>query len=243
MLAKSLILGFLVTVVVAKIPPYIKVCGRRNPNLDQCILKSVEGLREKLRTGMPELNVPPLEPMILKGFPLSETETFRAYAENVKLTGLTNFEVKSFHNDLDKNQLNMHVVFKRIDLDADYDINAKILVPIKGKGPIHIVSHDVEAKVVMQYKFAMKNGAKYVYFSSMTTKLSIKDFEADFKSADGVDSPITKAINDALDGGRKEILELVRPTLEKVISEKILELGNNVCKGFTYDELHPDTTE
>lgn len=243
MLAKSLILALLVTIVVAKIPPYIKVCGRKNPNLDQCILESVEGLRDKLREGIPELDVPPLEPLFLEKFPIAETEKFQAHADNVTLRGLSNFEVKSFHDDREKMQLNIEVVFKRIELDADYDIDAKIIVPIKGKGPIHIVSHDADAVVVMQTKFTEKNGVKYIYFSSMTTKLTVRDYEAEFKPADGVASPISQAINQALDGGRQEILRLTTPTLEKVISKKVLELGNKVCKNFSYDELFPDTTE
>lgn len=102
-------------------------------------------------------------------------------------------------------------------------------------------SDDVNAQVVMHTKYTEKNGQKYIYFSSMTTKLGIKDYEAKFKSNDGADSPISTAINQALDGGRQEILELIRPTLEKAISEKILELGNKVCKKFTYDELFPET--
>ncbi|XP_043286283.1 putative beta-carotene-binding protein [Venturia canescens] len=243
MLAKSLLFALLVTLVVAKIPPYIKVCGRRNPDLDGCVRRSVESLRGKLREGIPELNVPTLEPLELKGFPLAESDSLRAYAEHVKVWGLTNFELKEFHDDLVKNQLLIKAVFKKLELDADYDIEAKILVPFKGKGPIHIVSHDSVADVVMSYKFATKNGVRYVYFSAMTIKLSINDFEAHFKSADGIESAISTAINSALKEGRQEILEIARPTLEKVISETILELGNKICKSFTYDELHPDTTE
>lgn len=100
----------------------------------------MEGLRDKLREGMPELDVPPLEPLFLKGLPLSDTETFRAHADNVTVWGLTNFEVIKFHDDFDKMKLDIEVRFKKIELDADYDINAKILVPIKGNGPIHIVT-------------------------------------------------------------------------------------------------------
>jgi len=48
------------------IASYIKVCSRKDPEINKCVFNSMEQLRDKLITGIPELNVPPVEPLILK---------------------------------------------------------------------------------------------------------------------------------------------------------------------------------
>lgn len=48
------------------IASYIKVCNRRDPEINKCVFNSIEQLRDKLVTGIPELSVPPIEPLILK---------------------------------------------------------------------------------------------------------------------------------------------------------------------------------
>ncbi|OXU30232.1 hypothetical protein TSAR_013149 [Trichomalopsis sarcophagae] len=45
--------------------PYIKVCKRSDPNINACITNSIEDLREKLATGIPELEAPAIEPLNL----------------------------------------------------------------------------------------------------------------------------------------------------------------------------------
>lgn len=45
---------------------YMKICKRKDPEINNCVLNSIEQLRNKLTTGIPELEVPPLEPLLLK---------------------------------------------------------------------------------------------------------------------------------------------------------------------------------
>ena len=89
---------------------------------------------------MPELDVPSAEPLVLDGFPLSETEQLHAYARNVKLHGLWNYDTKSVKVDLEKQTLDIEVLFKQIILDAILDIKAKIIIQIADRGLIHITS-------------------------------------------------------------------------------------------------------
>lgn len=45
---------------------YIKPCKKSDPNIDQCITNTIEGLRGKLKEGIPELDVPAIEPLTLE---------------------------------------------------------------------------------------------------------------------------------------------------------------------------------
>ena len=246
---------------------YMKICGRRNPDLSKCVLESVAGLQEKFKTGMPEIDAPSLDPLVIKHLPFADTPQLKAYGTDVKLYGLADYDAKSVKIDLVNKRLDIEVSFKKIIIDADYDVKAKILVPIEGHGPIHIVtgeinessasadqlinmplfiyllriffSDDVYSTVVMKYKLIKRKGKEYMFFQTMTMLLDIKDFDAVFKPSNN-DTTITTAINAAIGGGRQEILETIRPTLEKVISAEILRIANNICTHFTYDELFPE---
>ena len=45
---------------------FIKICNRKDPEINNCVLNSIEQLRSKLKIGIPELEVPAIEPFTLK---------------------------------------------------------------------------------------------------------------------------------------------------------------------------------
>ncbi|XP_014210435.1 uncharacterized protein LOC106640805 [Copidosoma floridanum] len=235
-------LFFVFFAVDAEVPSYIHVCGRRNPQVDQCIQDSVHALLPKLKNGLPDLDVPPLEPMEMEEMTLAQLDTFKAVATNCKISGLSNFYYKHYHADFEKKQFDMELVFPEVIMNADYDVKAKILVPINEKGPIQTVSKDVVAKVVLKYELVQRRGRTLIYFPSINMKLHIGDYEAVFRPTPegGTENPMSQAINQVLVTSRQEIIDSMTPNIEKTVSKKMLELSNKICKHFTFDELFPD---
>ncbi|XP_014239030.1 putative beta-carotene-binding protein [Trichogramma pretiosum] len=223
---------------VAVVPPYIHICGRRNPNLDKCVLESVAQMMPKLQEGIPELDVPSLEPLDVEEIALANLDDFRAVATNVKLRGLSTFEIRYLKVDLKKQRIDIELVFPKVYMNSDYDVKAKILVPIHEKGPIDTVTDNVHAKAQLKFQTVERRGRKLLYFPTMTTKVVIKDYTANFQP--GITNPISLAINAVLENSRPEIIESMTPSLEKAISEKVLDVANRICKHFTFDELFPD---
>ncbi|KAJ8673665.1 hypothetical protein QAD02_004927 [Eretmocerus hayati] len=225
--------------VYAGVPSYIRTCGRRNPNFDQCVIDSVDNLLPRLKHGIPELNVPGIEPMEVEEIPLSELKDFRAVAYNVKLSGVSNFKIKFLHVDLEKQQIDLEIIFPKIIMNSDYDVNAKILVPIHEKGPIQTITENVYTKATLKFEKVTRKGKTRIYFPTITAKVVIPDYEAVFMPG-SESNPVAQAINSVLVNSRKEIIESMTPNIEKAISAKVLSVSNLVCKNFTYDELFPD---
>ncbi|XP_034186420.1 putative beta-carotene-binding protein [Osmia lignaria lignaria] len=233
---------FLMTVIgmaVAEVPSYIHVCGRKDPKLDECVINSVKSLRDKLRDGIPELDIPPVEPLKMSKVELIDTPSFKATATDIILRGLLTYHVNFLHVDLKKQQIDIDVYFEENKLDAHFNITAQILVPIVGKGPISLVAKNVAAKANLNFKLVDHAGKKYVFFPSMTTNLDVKNYDLKFE-AENFDNSLHDAISQALGNSRQEILDAVKPNLEKVISETVLSMANKIGKHFTYDELLPD---
>ncbi|CAL7939390.1 unnamed protein product [Xylocopa violacea] len=229
------IFGFAAAVV----PPYIHVCGARNPQLDECIINSITALQDKLKVGIPELDVPSAEPLFIKKIVLLDMPNFLAVGTDVKLRGLSNYHINSLHVDLEKKTFDIDVTFAECKLEALYDFQARILVPIDAHGPVNITAKDVNAKVKLTNKIVERKGTRYLYFSSMTTDLNFVDFDIKWK-LDNVDDTLREAFSQAFGSSHKEIIATTKPNVEKAISENCLNVANKICKRITYDELFPD---
>lgn len=116
------------------------MCGRQNPNLNQCIIDNVNNLKGKICEGLTDLNLPPLEPLKIDKLVVSETANNKIYINDVQITGLCNLNLNSFSADFDKLIFNIDALFSRVYLNGTYDIDVRILVPIAYKAPIYLTS-------------------------------------------------------------------------------------------------------
>ncbi|XP_057338859.1 putative beta-carotene-binding protein [Microplitis mediator] len=232
---------FLTSFVSAEVPSYIPICGRRNPNLNECVKNSVDTLRPKLRDGIPELDVPSTNPLFMEeGLPLADSPDFKAGAKNVKIFNALDFEVKRLNVDLENKKIDIDIFFKKMKLQGDYHVKAKIVVPVEGSGPIDIDAEDIESNSTMIFKIINTKKGKQLFFTSMKCKLRIRDYKSTFVAKAGANDQFADAINAVINTNRVEIIESLTPSLEKAIASKLLELSNRICKNFTYDELFPD---
>lgn len=97
-------------------------------------------MKDKLCKGVAEINVPPLEPLVIDKLVISETANNKIYLNNVQITELCDFNINSFSVDLDKTTIDCDVSFNRLYLNGTYDIDVRILVPIVHKAPIYLTS-------------------------------------------------------------------------------------------------------
>lgn len=76
---------------------YIQVCHKNDPQLGQCMKRSVEGLRPYLTRGIKELDIPPIEPILIGDLIVSESvpgQGVSITARDVKAYGPSNFILK-----------------------------------------------------------------------------------------------------------------------------------------------------
>lgn len=77
---------------------YIKVCSQNDPHIAVCINNSIEEIRPRLLKGIPELDVPPLEPLSLQEITLQrgpDGAKIEATVKNIKVKGPGTFIIKS----------------------------------------------------------------------------------------------------------------------------------------------------
>lgn len=230
--------GALLAVAQAEIPSYIHVCKRNDPKIEQCIINSVNDLRPILIKGIPDLDVPPLEPLSLPEIVVSKTAGFRAVGTDVTVRGASNFVIKSLKADIKNLLYQFEILIPELVFNANYDVNAKILnLNIKGKGPIYANTTDVEGSVILKGHREPKGD--YVKFDSLDLKLKMKNYNVRLENLFNGDKNLGEAMNVALNENKRELMHLLRPTAEKVVSNVFLDIANKVSSHFTYDELFP----
>lgn len=116
------------------------MCGRRNPNIDKCILDNIENLKGKICAGIPELDVPSNDPLYLDKLTIADSNNVKLYVKNSAVSGLCDFDIKNFTMDLDTLRFNIKISFNRIYMNTTYDFNIRILVPIGYQGKVYITT-------------------------------------------------------------------------------------------------------
>lgn len=114
------------------------MCGRRNPNLEQCIVSNIDNLKDELCEGIPELGIPPGNPYTFDELLISDTPNTKIYIRDAKVMGICDFVVNSFRTDLDKLHFDIELLFNQIKVNTTYDFNIRLLVPIAYKGLVYI---------------------------------------------------------------------------------------------------------
>ncbi|XP_017755832.1 PREDICTED: uncharacterized protein LOC108547716 isoform X2 [Eufriesea mexicana] len=239
MFSRLLLLLAVIGFAAATIPSYIHVCGRRNPHFDECVNNSMTALRGNLRNGMPELDIPSIEPLKINEMKIIDEPQIKITAKDIKLNGLWTFHLNFLHLDLEKKELTADFAFDKITLDADFLLKLNILVPIQRKGVMVLKCNNAGAKIKAYYKLIKRDNEQYVHFESIPIKLDIKDYTADFKT-ENLDSSLQSAINDVLGKNHDDVLRTIQPHVEKAISKSCINLTNKIYDNFTYDELFPD---
>lgn len=231
----------LTTAYAAELPSYINVCGRKNPDINQCLLDNFKNLKDKICNGLTEMNIAPLnEPLNIDKLVISETDNSKIYLRDVQITGLCNYYMNSVSVDLDKLHLNFDISFDRLYLNGTYDINVHVLVPIAYKAPIYLTSDNVNGKVSIQAKATTKKGETYIYVSEVKTKAILQGYEAKYGLTKDELGQLGQAISGLIGSNQEEFIERLTPAAEEAVSNWILTICNSVFTKFSYDILFPD---
>lgn len=108
--------------------PFIKPCHRNEPDLTKCIAKVVTEIKPRLETGIPEMHIPPLNPLKLPAAGLDTGEAFKATFENIEIFGAHNFNMKKLELDLENNKAAITLHFPILRIRSVYTVTGRILI-------------------------------------------------------------------------------------------------------------------
>ncbi|XP_067014527.1 protein takeout [Anabrus simplex] len=223
-----------------EIPDYINVCRRADPELAQCIMNTVEEIRPRLADGIPDLNVPSIEPLLIKEIIVAgaTNSLFKVSATNVNAYGCSNFKITGMQADMEKYIFSFQLDLPLLNIDARYDVDGRILlIPIKGNGPMKLNITNTKADVLLNGEVYQKDGDDYIRFPDMNIKFDIGKGSVKLENLFGGEKTLGEAINAAINANFGGFLTELKPSIERELSSTMLEVANNVVKDFTLNQL------
>ncbi|XP_018341297.1 PREDICTED: protein takeout-like [Trachymyrmex septentrionalis] len=234
----------LFAIAFAEIPSFIKICNRKDPEINNCVLNSIEQLRSKLKTGIPELDVPAIEPLTLKHIRLlrgPQAARLDFNLTNIQIFGPSTFKIRDLKIDPETVFITFKVGFDKLDFKGKYQINAQILLlNIVGEGDLTGTFLDYDSDCVMKSQKIVKHNKTYVNFEKMKIRIKINKAVLNFNNLFGGDSVLGSASNEILNANSDFIVDEIRPVLEDSLSDLFTRIANKITLKFTYDDLFPN---
>lgn len=117
---------------------FLKVCNRDSPNLNECARESFETLKPRLMVGMPELFIPPMEPLTIPEIKMDQDSGaiyLHSTYKNVKITGISKHKLNDLRIEPKQLKFVVALTFPKLFLESEYNIKGKIMMmPLLGDG-------------------------------------------------------------------------------------------------------------
>lgn len=118
--------------------PILKQCHKNDPNLTECLRKAIESVRLNLTDGIPELLIPPCEPLVIPEIRIKQNAgaiSMESEYSHVVISGLSNFTLRDIYVDSAQNQFRADLWFPALKMTSNYMMHGKLLLmPILGNG-------------------------------------------------------------------------------------------------------------
>ncbi|XP_063223854.1 protein takeout-like [Bacillus rossius redtenbacheri] len=232
-------------VAVDHLPSFVKICRRSDPKLSECVKDSVENLRPYLAAGIPELRIPPCEPLVIPQVELNQGKgpvNVRSTYSNIKVWGPTNFQLKTVKLDLQHNRVRMRVFLPHLYFTSDYEMSGRVLLlPIAGRGRCHSNYTDVEAACDMSGRMNKHaDGKTYYQVTDLRFRLDIGNASMHLSDLFNGDQMLGDAMNTFLNENWKTVAMEIRPLIEETIAATIKDMSNRIYSSTSMDVLMPE---
>lgn len=243
LVAAAIVLLFAVGLIRSDIPEYIKVCKRSDPNVNKCINASINALRPKLLKGIPELDVPGVDPLHLKEIRLSrgpQGARLDATITNIKVFGANSFIIQELKTDLDKNIFDFDLLLPHLHFIGSYKIAMRILLlNIHGNGGLTGNFTNYACKVKMTGQKITRGKDEYLMLDRMKLKLKVGDAQIALSNLFDGDPVLGPMANRLINDNSRVFLDEILPTLESSLADLFTDIANKITLKFTYKELFP----
>ncbi|CAB3360919.1 Hypothetical predicted protein [Cloeon dipterum] len=236
-----------VSTTAKKLPDYIQKCHRSDPKFDACMISSIESLRTRLGRGIPQLQVPGYEPLVIPALHIdrnNEALEVSATLENLKVAGGSKFIINDLKTNFDGLGLKAKITLPELQVVTDYDVNGRLLVvPLTGKGVLEGTFKQVTADLQVTGKFTERKNKKYLVIDNFKSDVKVGDSKLKFLTPSGQaqkQTSITSASTQFINGNKDQVLELIKPIIEDTVNELFTGIANRVLQSVPYDDLVPE---
>ncbi|CAH2099573.1 unnamed protein product [Euphydryas editha] len=237
-----LIVVLCIVVVSAKIlPDDFPQCKRDDPELEKCILKAVDEVKPRLLNGIPEVNVPAIEPFKVPTLKLDRTAPnlrIKATLRNMKAYGGSNFKIEKLKLNLNNKYVGeVKLTIPQLTVMSDYDVRGSriLTLDISGKGKFSSNFTGVTVVAKGSAKPVEKDGVEYLQTDKMIVKLKIGNGRI---AIDDTENPVAASSAAAFfNASPATVLEILYPLIEESSAAIVKAFFNKIFSKIPLSEV------
>lgn len=227
----------------ARIPSFLKVCHRDSPDLNTCARESFEALRPQLMNGIPELYIPPMEPLVVPEVKMDQDSGaiyLHSVYRNVKVTGISTHTVNELRLEPSKLKFIVSLTFPRLHMESEYSIKGKIMMmPLLGDGHCAVDLKNITMQTELIGQEYKENGVNYLKINEVKVQYQLSDVKIHLDNLFNGDKALGERMNQFLNENWKALAEEVRPLMTKALVDILRASVDKLFAAFSYDDLLP----
>ncbi|XP_034663033.1 uncharacterized protein LOC117898014 [Drosophila subobscura] len=231
-----------VWMVQAEAPAYIKQCQRDDPKLVECFMSAIEHLKPYLANGIPEIQLPSVEPFKMDSLALQLTEGPQGYKitlKNMEAFGASNFQVKSLKLSENNEPFKAKIVMPKLKIEAKYTSSGVLLIlPASGGGDFHANFEGVSADLTGKTSVRTSKGENHLHIDSLSLVLDVKDVKMSISGAFNNNRILLEATNLFLRDNSQIVLEAMQAQLQKKLASEFGKLANQLLKNVPIEQFY-----
>ncbi|XP_046393514.1 uncharacterized protein LOC124161270 [Ischnura elegans] len=220
------VLALLVTVFAACLvqseepPYYVLQCSKSDPKFNECLTRSGNHLAEHFRSGIPELGITEVEPVLVDEVSIalgSGPDGYKASFRDIEARGVSNLTLVKMIADFDKMEIQMAFKIPRIRAKANYRSSGVLLVVKASGGGDYWGVYD-GVRVVVDFlgtKYTGEDGKTYVKVKSVKLDFTVDKIRMGIEKLHNGNQVIEAAMNLFINTNAQELMTEMKPTLKR----------------------------
>ncbi|XP_045542491.1 uncharacterized protein LOC106707611 [Papilio machaon] len=243
------VLIFLFVVIASDvygIPDYFPHCKKSDPQIEKCFLDAVETMRPKLKGGIPEVNIPALDPFTVPTLKLDRTASnlrLKANLRNMKAFGGSNFKIEKFKLNLNNKYLaEVRLSIPKLVVAGDYDVRGSriLTVDINGKGKIRGNFSRIYVVAKGLAKPIVKDNVEYLQADKIITKVKIGHGQIALEDSDSPAAATSAAT--FFNASPGVVLDILTPLIEETTAAVLKAFLNKILGSIPVKDILTDET-
>ncbi|XP_025200394.1 uncharacterized protein LOC112598212 [Melanaphis sacchari] len=237
----------------SRLAKYTTLCKLSDPKLSQCLTSLMQDILKHAKTGIPELNIPTLEPFLIQeidlkifqglgasifGGTIQRSDKSKAFARNLIIHHSSELDIHEVKVDIKKNEIFIDLTFPKLEIEGEYDVNLIMFnMPIKSTGPVFINATEIAVKATLNGKTIKRKNVSHLLFDNIDIKVDFKDYSISIQNLFKKDQNLNRALNDLIKSQKAELRKLTMPMIEELAGKMVLSMINQILTGLPIEEI------
>ncbi|XP_050321377.1 uncharacterized protein LOC126753751 [Bactrocera neohumeralis] len=165
------------------LPPGIPTCVGTNLDLNACIMNGLKEVKPRLKNGIPELSIPPLDPLVIASRKVEMSDDFAKGSLNVQnliIKGISEITVENLNFEIYDDHVKLQLTTKSPNIEKQGTFQGELAaesVNLQSEGQFSSKLTDLQLDIEAEGDLTERDGHKYLHLRSFNVVPEIGDLE------------------------------------------------------------------